>query len=159
MKRELMLGGAIVNCTDRDKTDELLDYLVNMLKEIELYKLKPKPGSLTATAFDWQIMIGTTASIYTIGQALWYAYRKFIKPIREKNQNSSTDLYINIRTEDMKFEEFMIGKNFKDKESFLKAFGESVKKLEEEPFNPEKMHIIKNEIQKSETWVHIKKIV
>jgi hypothetical protein len=154
MKRDLILSGSFTSCGRQVVTDELLDFISSRLQDIELYKLQPKPGSLTGAAIDWQAFVNTSASIITIGQVLWFAYEKFIKPIHEKNFEA--DLYIHIRTEECKSIQFMIGRNFKDKKSFLEAFEKSIRKLEREPLNIKKMFIAKEEIRRSDVWIRIK---
>lgn len=159
MKRDLIISGALANCGGLVTTDELLDFFSSKLHNIEFYKFKPKPGSITAASMDWQAIVNTSASIIVIGQVLWAAYRKFIKPILRKNPKSDADLYIHIRTEEWISEQFMIGKHFKDEDSFIKGFKKSVKKLNQQLLNEGKMKIAKEKIRRSEGWVRIKRIL
>jgi len=157
MKRELILGGALANTRGAVSTEEFLNFLSLQIPNIQFYQLRPRPKTITFAAIDWQAILTTAASIIYIGEALWKAYKKFIKPIREKNPNSSADLYIHIKTEKEKSEQFMIGKNFDNKDAFIKAFEASVKKLGQQSINEKKMYVCKEEIRKSDIWIEVKR--
>jgi len=60
-------------------------------------------------AFDWQLLIGTTASIITIAKVLWSSDIKNIKPIQEKGK-TDTFLFISIKNKKKQFIQVFLGK-------------------------------------------------
>lgn len=157
MKRELILSGSIANAGREVSGRELIEFLASEMPDAEFYQFRPPPGRIMAAGLDWQAILGTTASVLAIGQAIWAAYKKFIIPIRQKNNNSTADLFIYIKTEENKSEQFMIGKSFKDENDFMQGFQESIIKLEHSHSNGEELKITKQELRMSEYWVRIKK--
>lgn len=129
MGSDLIINGALVNCGRTVKTDEFLSFVSSRLPNVKFYKFQTKQGSIAGSAFDWQAMTNI-ASLITIGQVLWIAYNKFIKPILNKNPKSSADIYIHIRTKETNVEQFMLGKRFKDKKSFIIELKKVTKKVE-----------------------------
>ena len=157
MRRELFLSGAFANAGEAFSRDELLEFLGSEIPDLEFYKYKPKAGTIMAVGLDWIAIIGTTASIVTIGQVLWAAYQKFVKPIRQKDPNSRADIIIQIRTEEWKSEQFMIGESLKTEEEFIDELKKSIERLEQLPVNKGKLTQSKREFRVSKTWIRVKK--
>jgi hypothetical protein len=113
----LILQGALANVNQEVSNEELLDYLKENLPEAEFYKLSPKPGSIMAATFDWQVILNSTASVITIAGVLWSAYKKFIAPQRLKG-NTTAFLFISLKNKDKRFIQFCIGEQYKDEQEF-----------------------------------------
>jgi hypothetical protein len=157
MKRELILSGSLANAKGNYPGDELLNFLVGEMPDAEFYKFCPPPCKIVAAGLGWQAILGTTSSVLSIAQALWAAYKKFILPIKQINNNSNADLFIYIKTEENKSEQFMVGKSFKKEDEFLKGLKNRIKNLEQPDINEEKLAITKQELRTSKHWVRIKK--
>ncbi|MGG1518462.1 hypothetical protein ABE504_23795 [Paenibacillus oryzisoli] len=123
----LILKGALANVNKEVSNDQLLDFLSEKLPESEIYKLSPRPGMVINAAIDWQIIL-STASIVTVAQVIWTAYKKFIVPVRE-NGNDRAFLFITIENHNKEFKQFPIGEQFKDEEEFVKKFTEEIQKI------------------------------
>ncbi|KAB0663500.1 hypothetical protein F6V25_16575 [Oryzomonas japonica] len=151
----MFIQGALANVGREITTDELLRYLSSNIPESEFFKLQPPPGTMMAAAIDWRCLLYDAAAIATIGQVLWGAYVEFVKPIHDKNQNSDAAIFIQIKNEHGQSDQFMIGKEFKDREIFIQKFNSSVKRLNlESPKSMPSQEI--DEIKHSGYWVHIK---
>lgn len=155
MKRELILGGSLANTGDKVSTDQLMSFLSSNQNNIDFYQLKPPPGVIMAAALDWQAIIETSASILGLGKALWAAYKKFIKPIREKDNNSAAGLYIVIRSEQKNISQIMLGSDCDDKEYFLSWFENEVSNLQQTVINEEIFTKEIYEFKHSKIWVKI----
>lgn len=110
MKTEILLGGALANTSGKTSSEDMLLFLKSRTEGVDYYKLSPPPGSTMAAAFDWQAILGVTASVIAIGQALWAAYQKFIKPLRN-NGSSDAFLFVAVKNERKEFVQFTLGKD------------------------------------------------
>src|SRR4051794_40072399 len=113
MKHKVVMSGALANCGNEASTEELLTFLKSQTQDVDYYKLSPPPGVIMA-AFDWQAILGVTASALAIGQALWAAYVKFVQPKKKKEEGAF--LFVALKTADRRFVQFMIGRENQDKE-------------------------------------------
>ncbi|MEC0106895.1 hypothetical protein P4H27_08085 [Paenibacillus taichungensis] len=148
-----VIQGALANTNGSASSRELLEHLKENTFDIDFYQLTPKPGNITAAAFDWQAIVGTTSAIIGIGQALWLAYKKFISPLREKNK--SAFLYIQIKTESQKYVNFTINdENYKDGAQFVQEFTKEIQTISMISDSQEVLGDI-NEIIKSDIWKKI----
>src|SRR6266487_2872844 len=127
MKHKVVISGALANCGNEASTEELLTFLKSQTRDVDYYKLSPPPGVILGAAFDWQAILGVTASALAIGQALWAAYVKFVQP--KKKKGDGTFLFVAVNTADRRFVQFTIGRENQDKEAFIQEFTEKVEQL------------------------------
>ncbi len=120
MINKIIIGGALANVHGQAKTQDLIDFLAEGSDDLAVYVLRPLPGSITAAAFDWQAILGTTADFIAVGGLLWAAYERFIKPIRERERNSRSFLYIVVKHPDGRSMQFSLGTDVLDREDFIK---------------------------------------
>ncbi|MBD7970486.1 hypothetical protein [Paenibacillus gallinarum] len=146
----LILNGALANVNHEVSSDELLDFLKWNLPEADFYKLNPKPGSITASAFDWQAIISTSSSIITIAGVLWTAYKKFIVPLKSRGKTNAF-LLVTIRNEKKEFTQFSIGVEYKNEQEFITDFTEKVERIRINP-NTNELEIETREIKESSRW-------
>lgn len=146
----LILNGALANVNHEVSTDELLDFLKGNLPEADFYKLNPKPGSITAAAFDWQVILSTSSSIITIAGVLWAAYKKFIVPLKSRGKTNAF-LFVTIRNGEKEFTQFSIGDEYKNEQEFITDFTEKVERIRLNP-NTNEMEIETREIKESTRW-------
>jgi len=81
-----------------------------------------------AAAFDWQAVLGVTASALAIGQALWAAYQKFIKPLRDQGAKEAF-LFVAVKNEKKEFVQFSLGKGHDTEETFVREFSQKVEEI------------------------------
>lgn len=129
MAKKILISGALANTYGQVKTQALVDFLAGKVDDFDIYIRRLRPGYIRAAAFDWQGILGTTASIIDIGDLLWRAYEKFIKPIREKEKDSRSFLYISLKRPDGGSIQFSLGTDILNREDFLKFFSEAIKEL------------------------------
>jgi len=149
MKHKVVISGALANCGNEASTEELLTFLKSQTRDIDYYKLSPPPGVIMGAAFDWQAILGVTASALAIGQALWAAYVKFVQPKKKKGDGAF--LFVALKTADRRFVQFMIGRENQDKEAFIQEFTEKVEQLRVSTPDAE-LVAEKRELRVSEIW-------
>ena len=155
MTNKIIIGGALANAHGQVKTQDLVNFLAERTDDMAIYVLRPRPGSITAAALDWQAILGTTADIIAVGGLLWAAFERFIKPIRDKEKNSRSFLYIVVRHPDGRFMQFSLGTDILNKEDFMELFKQAVKEIRTST-NPEELgDTAIQEIEQSDIWIKI----
>jgi hypothetical protein len=147
---ELIIQGALANTGGEVSSNDLLTFLKENTQDVEYYRFSPPPGSIVAVAFDWIAVLGVTASSIEIARALWAAYRKFIKPLKEKGRDSSF-LFVAVKNKDNEFVQFSIGQKDNNKEDFIMEFSDKIEKLRIDKDSNE-IEIEKRELKLSERW-------
>lgn len=150
---DILLGGALANTSGKASSEDLLQFLKTRTDGVDYYRLVPPPGSTVAAAFDWQAVLGVTASALAIGQALWAAYQKFVKPLRDSG-SSDAFLFVAVKNERKEFIQFALGKDHDSEESFVREFSEKVEQIRISS-NAGDVEIEKQELLHSETWKKI----
>jgi hypothetical protein len=106
------------NLNNKAATDEVGKRLTQVFAEDEVYHLEPSNGRDTAAAFDW-IVISRIADALGIASALWTIYEKTIRPFK-RGADDNQGLCIMIDPEHGI--QWFLGKEFKDREVFIKDF-------------------------------------
>ncbi len=134
---------------------ELIDYFISEMPNATYYKMNPPPGVFMNAAFDWRGLLHDTAAVIAVGTVLWNAYVKFVEPLINSGQKPNAGLVFQMK--DMKGNSYqvMLGKQFKEKEIFIKDFNEKISKMTIED-NGEEFRKITEETERSEVWVKIK---
>lgn len=147
--------GALANLSGTAKTEDLLEFLGREAESLELYRLRPQEGSINA-ACDWQAILGTSADALAVAGALWAAYQKFVKPIRDRNRMSNAGLFVQVNDNGRRSMQFTLGKEYLDKEVFIQRFSESVVVLREVTNADGEKTEIRQELERSDVWVRIR---
>ena len=154
MNQDLILAGALANTNGAGKTKDLLSYLSDEVEGLDLYYLQPSPGM--KAAIDWQAILATSASLVAVARGLWAAYEKFIKPLRDRDPKSTAGLFIQVREKDGRSTQFFVGPEYKDKDVFIQTFTERVETLRVVQDDKGNQRGLRDEIERSGTWVRIK---
>lgn len=128
MKHEITFGGALANCSGSASSDDLLNFLKERTEGVEYYQLSPPPGTHMNAAMDWQAVLGVTASTLGIAQALWAAYVKFIKPLRDKGDDSPF-LFIAVKNAKNESIQYSIGADGHTEEEFIHEFSQKTEQI------------------------------
>lgn len=128
MRNTLTLRAALANTGDPLASDALQTFLSDNTSGVAFSKRKVQPGLILNDAFGWQAIIGVTASVLTIAQALWAAYKKFIVPVRAKGKKNAF-LVVQVQNEAREFAQFSIGQEYEDEDTFVTAFTEKIQKI------------------------------
>jgi len=150
MNNEIIIGGVLANCNGEVSTEDLLSFLKEKTGDVDYYQLRDEPGM--KAALDWQAIISVTASSICIAQALWSAYKKFIKPQHDKGQTGSF-LYVTMKDDKKNIIQFPIGTDITDEGEFIKEFSHSIEKIRLSPGG--EVELEKQEIKFSEHWKKI----
>jgi hypothetical protein len=157
MTNKIIIGGALANTHGQAKTQDLVHFLAERTDDMDIYVLQARPGSITAAALDWQAILGTTADIIQVCNLLWDAFKKFIKPIRDKEKNSRSFLYIVVKHPDGRSMQFSLGTDILNKEDFMKLFKQAVQEIRTSS-NPDGLgDMAIQEIEQSDIWLKINK--
>lgn len=145
---EIVISGAIANIMYNTDID-ILSFLKEKMPELQIFKLVPTPGFITAAAFDWKI-IGRIGSVVSIASFLWMAYIEFIKPL--KKTDSDTGIIINIGNIDNS-NTFWIGNQINSKEELLDSIEFLIRKNK---IDYKKTIYELDSIRSSNNWVEVK---
>lgn len=124
MTTALRLGGALANCGREVGTDDFLQILADNAPELELYRLIPRSG--IKAALDWQAILTTVASAYTIGSAVWEAYERLVKPRLERDPDFAGFVIVTVRGAGRDSAQFVINREYESREAFLDDFTRQV---------------------------------
>jgi hypothetical protein len=92
MANNITICGALANTHGEANGQELLSYLAKGTNEWDIYIREHKLGVIRNAAFDWQAILSTTANLINIGDLIWRAYERFIKPLHDKDKKSKSFL-------------------------------------------------------------------
>jgi len=144
-----------------DEYNKILDFIESEIKDAEIYKIKPKKfkvtkfqdkdgifylPSISGAGFDIYLIIHTIGSIASIASLLWLAYKEYIESKHPKG-----GLYISVGEEEDKVD-LHVGKDFKDKDIFIKTFTQKISKIMD---SKDVKHYYNNtilEIKSSDVW-------
>jgi hypothetical protein len=149
MTSKIALKLSPANLYDTTKGDEVGKCLLRTFARADVYHLEPPKGSHFKAAIDW-IVIAQIADILGIASALWLVYDEMIRPLK-RGKDDEQGLYVVIDPEHGL--EWFLGKDFKDREVFVKDF---VAKVTEYQRTDDAGHIFTEtvrEIQANEVWV------
>jgi len=151
----MFIQGALANVDSAVTTEEFLAYLSEQIPDGLYFKFQPPPGSSVAAAIDWRAILRDAAAIATISMALWGAYQNFIEPLHQKDPTSSAAIFIQIKNDKGESDQFMIGRDIKNKEILIHRFEESSKRLYPYKKGKEPTEEVE-EIKRSGYWIQIK---
>lgn len=153
MSQELVLLGALANRDGQTRNSDLAQELSALLP---VYVLRPRPGSIRAAAFDWQAILNTTADLIAVGDLLWAAYERYIKPLRQRNSQSRAFLLIQVKDRNGRFTQLSLGQEDMEREVFIKSFTRSVTVLRTETEPDGTATSFEEKLEESGEWVRIK---
>lgn len=133
--------------------EKLLQYLIEEIPEASFWKMHLPPGTVWNAAFDWKGLLHDAAAVVTLGTVLWQAYTTFVEPLIETGQKPNAGLIFQIKDDNGKTYQVMLGQHHKDKEIFLKQFDEKIKTMTIESKGIKKTI---EETERSERWIQIK---
>ncbi len=123
MDKQLALMVTVVNPTYGLEVSEVYDELEKQLPGAEIYCLDS--SKVTAAAIEFIALLSVVGSVASIAGVLWYVYDTKIRP-KKKGQDDTCGLYIVIDPE-MGLH-WWIGKDFLDKNEFIRDFTIKVEK-------------------------------
>lgn len=150
VSQQLLISGALANVGGKISTDDFLRFLAEQLPEAELFKIT----GVSAAAFDWRGIFRDVAAVASIGSVLWLGYTELIAPTKSDTK-SDAGIYIVIGDPSDKNSQFWIGKDYKDKDIFLKNFKKRVKKVTEEEDAQGRIRREIIETEESTHWLEI----
>ncbi len=109
---------------------ELSDFLADQAPDVPVYQVRPVPGQIMASAFDWVAVLGTTADVIAVAGLFWAAYEKLIKQRKKPAAQEEPGLLLQIKTSHRTFSQIVIDDGV-TKAMFVEEFLESVTTLRE----------------------------
>jgi hypothetical protein len=156
MSHTTVLGIGIANCPQDVDSAELMQFIDNADGEFETFSLAPKkPGTIRAAAFDYAVILNAAGSVASIAALLWMAYDKFIAP-KKKSLYDDAGLYIVIRKPDGSVIDFLIGREYADRDIFIEDFTEKITAIHKSDDDLGFYAESEAEIKYSEIWVRRK---
>jgi hypothetical protein len=144
----LIISGTLANVDSSVSTEDLIQYLSDRLPEGELHRLK----GATAAAFDWALVLETSAQVATIASLLWQAYKHLVEPTKTEEE-SDAGIYIIMGEEQA--HQFWIGKDIQDEEACLKYFLRISKQVSVDPGVIDRTRSLLREIHDSNSWARV----
>lgn len=121
---KIIIYGALANVNIENGNKLLADFFAKNTNDIEIRFYNYGPG--VKSAFDWELILKSTASLVSIAGFIWNAYDKIVAPKKKKDSG----IVIQIRGENEKIETFFIGKEYTDKKIFIESFTRKIKNFD-----------------------------
>jgi hypothetical protein len=137
------------NLFDTAKADEVGERLLQAFSGADVYHLEPPKGRHFKAAIDW-IVIAQIADVLGIASALWLVYDEIIRPLKHGKEDDK-GLYVVIDPEHGL--EWFLGKDFKDRELFMKDFVAKVTQYQRTDDSGRILTETVTEVQADEIWV------
>ena len=136
-----------------DVYNAVYDFIKNN-QDVDLYKLEPKLSEnvsgvprVIGAGYDAIIILSITANIATIASLLWMAYDKYIA-----QKSKHCGLYLSMGKGNNKIDLY-IGKEYKEKDIFIKAFIKSVSQTKDSKDGKEDFDETILMLKSSDDWV------
>ncbi len=147
MGAELAITGAVTRKTSRDDSRRLLELLVAEIPGSVGYLKAFKPG-VYAEAFDWLLVLNTTASAATIAGALWKVYQRFARSSGE-TENRQT-LVIQLKDASGQSSQITVDSRC-DQTVLVREVSKSIETIVSEGANTE----LRQRVEESERWIRL----
>ena len=121
----LTLRASLANTGNKSENESFLQMIA---EQVPVYRYNPQPFEIRA-ALDWLALLGTSADIIAISQALWRAYEVYIKPKLGQDPKSNAMIVVNITSEDGSRINCVLGNSPIEYDMFIKEFRHSVTEL------------------------------
>jgi len=149
----MLIQGALVHAKEVS-TDEFLEFMARNIPEGDFFKFQPPHGIILNEVFDWRAILENAAAIATLAPVLWCAYDRFIRPIKKNNQKSDAAIFVQLKNEYGTSDQFMIGKDVKDKEILIHRIHEL--QIKDQKNSPDQEIPEITTIKRSEYWVKVR---
>ena len=94
MPSAMLATAELANC-GRDAPREALHRLIEeATPEVVGFRFSPPPGAIMAVALDWQAVVGVGASLYTLADAFWHGYERFVRPRLKTGRNGQPQPFL-----------------------------------------------------------------
>lgn len=140
----------LANVDNRVNNDEVYSFIEENLDGIQTYSLEPK-SEYFAASFDYTLLIAV-GSVAQLAEVLWMAYDRFIGR-RKISPKDEAGIYIVNTLPNGSRTEFYIGKEYKDKDIFIRDFIDHIGELKLDPDSSSDAISIKSDIENNENWV------
>ena len=151
MENPVILKISLANTSNYDfHPEELYEFLESDKGSVHGYKFEPK--GLAAAAIDYVLILGIVGSTASIASLLWIAYEKFIGS-KKRDKADSAGLFISLDVEGGSDFMFWIGKDYVDKELFIRIFSKKLAEFKETNRASEVYKETLEEIGNSENWI------
>jgi len=129
MTRKLAIGVAAANTPAEFDFRRFKKALATQMHRANVYELKPaKAGGVVSAALDVWVVISRAADIAGLATFLWLVYEKFVSPYLPKDKKANSGLYVVVPFPGVGYEEFWLGKAYKDKDEFMREFAATAEK-------------------------------
>jgi len=118
----MRLAGALATTGSHIESEDFLRCLKEECPGLRTFLLNPPPGKPMKAGVDWVIVLNSTASAITIARALWKAYQRHIAPLREKQKESQTGLFLMLQSPGDRPAQMLIRKDFNTQKQFTDEF-------------------------------------
>lgn len=154
MENPVILKMSLANTSNYDfRPEELYEFLERDKSSVHGYKFEPK--GFAAAAIDYILILGIVGSTASIASLLWTAYEKFIGS-KKRDKADSAGLFISLDVEAGSDSMFWIGKDYADKELFIRIFSKKLAEFKETNRASEVYKETLEEIGNSENWIQRK---
>ena len=153
LPRSVALSTVLANIGVESTSDELLSYLITRLPEAQVYSFQPPEGTMIMAAFDWKLVLGAGVKVSTVVSAIWGAYEKFVKPLREQGR-SEAGLYVQVELQPGRYVQVMVGWEVEDETIFCSYFVDRIIQLVQ--FQVDDSAGTANAMERSDDWVRRK---
>ncbi len=151
MEQQVVISGALANVSGAVTTDELLKFMADRNAEIEFYKL----CGATAAAFDWRGIFRDVGAAASIAALLWLGYEKLVEP-KKIDPKSNAGVYVVLGDGEEESLRFWLGKDYKDKQIFIREFTREAKRLTGTVDGRQKIKATIEETKESNCWISVK---
>ncbi len=125
----MIIQGALANVHGSVSTDVFLRFLAEKVPNGHYFMVQPPPGIAMTAAIDWRIVLDDAAAIAALAMALWSGYESFMQHLQGQDPLSSAGIVVQMKNEKGEFDQFIIGKEIREKEVLMHRMKESTRTL------------------------------
>lgn len=119
MNENLILGFTVANSSNTVNVSNIYDQIEMIIPDAEIDRFdKRERSKFTAGAIDFTAILSVSASLVTLGTAIYSIYKTQILPHKEENKNIG--LYVSVGPENKI--NFMLGDSHSNEKEFVEDF-------------------------------------
>ncbi|WP_146152118.1 hypothetical protein [Ahniella affigens] len=128
MNGVVWISASLANCSVDTRDASIAREVSELVPEVAIYRRQPAPGVVFASVFNWMAIVGLSADLLALGQALWKIKEKVDASARA-NPNSDPFMIVQICSGPNQFRQIVIRPSDTSENQCLDALREAVHEL------------------------------
>ena len=125
----MLLQGTLKGAGNLLSTEDFLKYLAEQVPGGHYFMVRPPQGIIMTGAVDWRAVLPDASLLGAVAGALWHSYEHIAKTVQAEGVPASSGIFVQLKNEKGEFDQFVIGKEVKERAALEHRLAESARIL------------------------------